>query len=296
MKMTVTMPGVKNNNYYQKKRYKKLAAKITAYVFLTIGAVITIIPFLWSISSSLKMSHQIFEYPPRWIPNPVVWKNYVTTWTAVPFGRFLSNSLLLATVVPALQIITSSLAAYAFARLKFPGRDKLFLVYLGSLMLPGQVTVIPNFVIMNYLGWIDRYAALIIPPAFIVFGTFLLRQYFLTLPYELEEAAKIDGCSRFGTFLRIIMPLSKPAVAALAIFQFKTEWNSFLWPLIIMNTPKKMPVQVGLAFFRSTGDYQSAWELILAGTMIAVLPIIIVFLICQKHFTSGMNLSGLADR
>lgn len=256
-----------------------------------------ILPFIWTVSSSLKTPQQLLVWPPEWIPRPVMWSNYVRAWTLLPFGRFLLNSAFLASVVPILQLAVASLAAYAFARLRFRGRDTLFLVYLGTLMIPGHVTLIPNFILIRSFGWVNSYLALIIPPMFsgaTVFGTFLLRQYFLTIPYELEDAARIDGCSRWMTFLRIIIPNSKPALATFAIIAFKTQWNTFLWPLVAINDYMKMPIQVGLSYFRSAAETQ--WEVVLAGTTIALLPIILVFLFGQKYFMKGMVQSGFGGK
>lgn len=257
-----------------------------------------IIPFVWSISSSLKPWEKVFTFPPEWIPNPVKWQNYVIAWTSstVPFGRFMLNSLFLALVIPSLQIMTSALAAYSFARLKFPGRDKFFLLFLGTIMIPGQVLVIPNFILIRYLGLVNTYTAVILPNLITVFGTFLLRQYFLTLPYELEDAARIDGCSRFSTFYRIILPLAKPALATLAIFQFKTAWNTFMWPLIVLNDPAKYPIQVGLAYFKGIGEAETHWELLLAGANMAIIPVIIIFLLGQRYFVRGIAMSGMGGR
>lgn len=284
--------------YHLQRQQRAKLARILAYIFLSIGAAVMIIPFIWSISSSLKTAEKIFVFPPQWIPNPVKWQNYAIAWTSstVPFGRFMLNSLFLALVVPSLQIFTSALAAYAFARLQFPGRDKFFLLFLGTMMIPGQVLVIPNFILMRYLGLVNSYAAVILPNMVTVFGTFLLRQYFLTLPYELEDAARIDGCSRFTTFYRIILPLAKPALATLAIFQFKTVWNMFMWPLIVLNDPTKYPIQVGLAYFKGIGEAETHWELLLAGANMAILPVIIVFFFGQRYFVRGMALSGMGGK
>ncbi|HEX7714247.1 MAG TPA: carbohydrate ABC transporter permease, partial [Bacillota bacterium] len=280
---------------YQIKARKKpvYGKQILTYLILTLIAIITLVPLAWALSSSLKTHSEIYAFPPQWIPKVLNWSNYVRAWTMVPFGRFLLNSLYMSSTVTIMQLIVSSLAAYAFARLRFPGRDTLFLLYLGAMMIPGQVLIIPNFILMRFFGWIDSYKALILPEVFnmfTIFCTFLLRQYFLTLPGELEDAAKIDGCSRFQTFIRIIMPLSKPALATVAIFAFKDQWNNFLWPLIVINTPEKMPIQVGLTFFR--GEFNTEWEVLLAGTIIALIPVIILFLFGQKYFVKGFSISG----
>lgn len=273
---------------------KKRLGNAVAYLILILICIGMLMPFLWTLSTALKPPGKVFVYPPQWIPKPPTWKNFSTAWQRVPFGKFLLNSSFVSLTVLLLQLLTCSLSAYAFARMEFPGRDYLFLLYLGTLMIPGQVVIIPNFIVMRYLGWLDTYSAMILPAAFSAFGTFLLRQFFLTIPYELEEAARIDGCSRFGLYWRIILPLSKPALASLAIFTFRSQWNSFLWPLIVVNDIHKMPIQVGLSFFR--GMYDIQWELMLAGTLIALVPTLIIFALGQRYFTEGITLSGLGGR
>src|SRR5437660_253741 len=199
-------------------------------------ALITAAPFLWMILTSFKDLGEILVYPPRLLPARFQLDNYISAFTAAPFGRFYLNSLFVSAAVVAGQLVTCSLAAFAFARLKFPGRDALFMVFLGSMMIPGQVTMIPSFMIVHWLGWIDTYSALIVPGLASAFGTFLLRQYFMTIPRDLEEAAYLDGCSRLGVLWRIIVPLAKPALATLAIFTFMGVFNDFLWSLIVINS------------------------------------------------------------
>lgn len=278
----------------QETRQGRRTKDVAAYIALTIVAIGMVLPFLWTLSTALKAPGNVFLYPPQWIPKPVCWTNFVSAWLRIPFGRFLLNSTYISITVVFLQLFTCSLSAYAFSRLNFPGRDKLFLLYLATLMIPGQVVIIPNFILMRYFGWLNTYRAMILPTAFSAFGTFLLRQFFLTIPFELEEAARIDGCSRFGLYLRIILPLAKPAMASLAIFTFRSQWNAFLWPLIVVNDTNKMPIQVGLAFFR--GMYNVEWELMLAGTLIALIPTLVVFVVGQRYFTKGIALSGLGGR
>ncbi|MFH1926587.1 MAG: carbohydrate ABC transporter permease [Chloroflexota bacterium] len=268
------------------------------YVLLSVLALTMIYPYVWSVTASFKTDRQIYSGNPLdLIPRPFILTNYIDAWTMLPFGRFLLNSMFLSTIVPLLSISLSSLAAYAFARLKFKGRDVLFLALLGVMMLPGHITLIPKYVLMRYLGWINSYLALLIPPVFgagIVFNTFFMRQYFLSFPKELEDAAVIDGCSRLGLFLRIIIPNSKPALATVAIISFKNEWNAFLWPLVVINDYLKMPIQVGLSYFQS--NVATSWGTLLAGAMLAILPLVLVFLAFQRYFVSGMLTSGLAGK
>jgi multiple sugar transport system permease protein len=215
-------------------------------------------------------------------------------WTIVPFDRYLFNSLFIAVCVTIGEVLTSSLAAYAFARLRFPGRDAMFLMYLATLMIPGQVTIIPNFILMRYLGWINTYEGLIIPTAFTAFGTFLLRQYFLSIPRELEEAARVDGASYFQVWSRIIMPLASPAIATLAVFSFMGAWNSFLWPFIMVNTPEMRTLTVALRSFQT--DYGTEWGLMMAGSLIAMLPMLVIFLMAQRYFVRGIATTGFGGR
>lgn len=257
-------------------------------------AIVMLMPFVWMLSTSLKSIGAVFEYPPTFIPNPVEWGNYRRLFEVLPFGRFFLNSLVVAVSVTAIHLVSSSLAAYAFARMRFPGREALFLAYLGTLMIPAQVVIIPNFILLTYLGWIDTYQALILPAAFNAFGTFLLRQYFLTIPFELEDAAVVDGANHFQIFLRVILPLAGPALSALAIFTFLFNWNSFLYPLIVTNSTSMSTLTVGLNTLQ--GQYNTAWTLLMAGSMLALLPVLLVFMFAQRYFIKGITMTGLGGR
>lgn len=261
------------------------------HIVLILGAVVMIAPFAWMVSTSLKLEGEVFAFPPEWIPNPVRWSNYPEAWEAAPFGWYLFNTIFVSVSVTLLELLTSSLAGYSFARLRFPWRDRIFLLYLGTLMIPGQVTIIPNFVLMKYLGWTDTYLALIIPPAFSAFGTFLLRQFFLTIPSELEEAAKIDGASYPRIWATIIMPLSGPALATLAVFSFMAQWNNFLWPLIVTNSNTMRTFTVGLRFF--IDEYNTRYHYLMAGSVMSIIPIIVVFIFFQRYFVRSIKLTGM---
>lgn len=269
-------------------------ATLALHALLIAGSVVMLLPFVWMLSTSLKLPPDIFTYPPVWIPNPIAWQNYVKTVTVMPFGRFYLNSLIVTTSVTLLQLLTSSLAAFAFARMRFPGRNALFLLYLATLMIPFQVTMIPNFILVRALGWYDTYQALILPPAFSAFSTFLLRQYFLGIPRELDEAARIDGATSLRIWWQVIMPLAGPAIAALATFVSLNSWNDFLWPLIITNSPSMRTLPVGLSAFQ--GQYKTDWNLLMAGSVIAMLPVLLVYIIGQRWFIKGITLSGLGGR
>jgi len=279
----------------RRARFKAQAKVLLAYGFLSAGALAMIAPFFWMVTTSLKEPGSIFSYQQPWwqdwIPVQFVWQNYVKAWVAVPFARFYLNSLFVSTCVTAGQVTTSALAAYAFARLEFPARDKIFFGYLATMMVPGAVTMIPVFILLRYLGWIDTYKAVILPGIFTAYGTFLLRQFFLTLPKDLEDAAKIDGCSYFGIFWRIILPLSKPALATLTTFTFMGSWLNFMWPLIVLNTHNLFTLPVGLSYFQSL--HNTDWALLMAGSLMMILPILIVFLINQRYFVEGIKLTGI---
>jgi multiple sugar transport system permease protein len=265
-----------------------------AYAALTIGSLWALFPFLWMISTSLKSDSEVLIYPPTWIPSPFVWDNYAQVTRLLPFGRFVINTTIVAVTVTILELTTSSFAAYAFARLRFPGRDKLFLLYLGTLMIPGQVTIIPNFLLISWLGGVDTYWALILPAAFSAFGTFLLRQFFMSIPQELEQAARIDGCSFFGIYRYIILPLSGPALATLAVFAFMTQWNAFLWPLIVTNKETMRTLTVGIRYFGD--DAPGQFNYLMAGTVMSLIPILVLFLLLQRYFVRGIATTGLTGR
>ncbi len=270
------------------------ARNLLIHAALIFGSVVMLLPFGWMLATSLKAPPQIFTYPPTLIPNPVVWQNYVDTVRAMPFGRFYLNSLFVAVSVTTLQILTASLSAFAFARLRYRGREALFLVYLATLMIPFQVTMIPNFILIRYLRWYDTFYALIVPTAFSAFAVFLLRQYFRGIPVELDEAARMDGASSLRIWARVIMPLSGPVLAALTIFVFLGSWNDFLWPLVVTNSNATRTIPVGLASFQ--GQFNTDWHLLMAGSVIALLPVLLVYILAQKRFVEGITLSGMGGR
>jgi multiple sugar transport system permease protein len=274
-------------------KYWKIAKNILTHLVIYSLAIVVIAPFLWMILTSFKDMSEIYVYPPKWLPEKFNFDNYVNAFTAAPFGRYYFNSLVVAFAVTLGQLITCSMAAFAFARLRFKGRDILFYVFLGTMMIPYNVTMIPSFMVLYWLGWIDSYYALIVPGLASAFGTFLLRQFFITIPRELEEAAYIDGASRFQVLRRIILPLAKPALATLAIFTFMGVFNDFIWALIVINSEQMQTVQLGLAIFRDR--YLTEWDLLMAGSVTAVLPILIVFFFAQKYFIKGITLSGLKE-
>jgi multiple sugar transport system permease protein len=250
-----------------------------------------VMPFAWMLSTSLKTNAEALSVPPRWIPGSWVWQNYVDVLTQLNYVRFFTNSLIVALMRVVGQLITCSLAAYAFARLRFPGRDKLFPLYLAALMVPFQLYMIPDFIVMKYLGWLDTLRGIAVPGMFSAFGIFLLRQFFLTIPRELEEAAILDGANPPGILWRVILPLSKPALASLTIFTFLYSWNDLLWPLIVTRSEENYVLPVGLALLQ--GQYQTNWPWLMAGGVMATVPVIVLFLSAQRYFIEGIAMTGL---
>jgi multiple sugar transport system permease protein len=260
------------------------------YLVLALGSIIMILPFLWMVSTSLKANSEVFVFPPEWIPQPVMWSNYVNVWNAAPFDLFFLNTIKITVILCAGRLLISSMAAFAFSRLRFPGRNALFLVYLATMMVPYQVTLIPTFIIMRELNWMDTHLALIVPGLFSAFGVFLLRQFFQGIPKELEEAARIDGASYIGIYWRLILPLAVPAMTALAIFTFLGSWNDFMAPLVYLNTLDKFTLALGLASLQ--GMHETDWPLLMTGAVLSLLPILIVFFFAQKRFIEGITLQG----
>ncbi|GAJ14006.1 unnamed protein product, partial [marine sediment metagenome] len=244
------------------------------------------------LSSSLSTLANIQRMPPRWFAQPLLFDNYAKVFTYIPFARMLLNSVEITVLATFGTLLSCSMAGYSFARLRYPGRDFIFMILLSTMMIPYVVVLIPHFIIFKTFHWIDTHLPLVVP-AFLggAFGTFLFRQFFRTLPPELDDAARMDGCGPFGIYLNIALPLSKPAIATMAIFSFQANWNSFIAPLIYINSMAKMPVTLGLAFFRGpTGD---EWNLFMAASLMAVIPTIVLFVAAQDYFVRGVVLSGI---
>lgn len=266
-------------------------ARALLYAALIAGAVVMVFPFVWMVSTSLKPDGALLVTPPELIPNPPAPENYLRIGDVFPLWRFVLNSLAVAGVSTALQVVTSAMAAYAFARIAFRGRDLLFLLYLATLMVPIQVTIVPLFVEMRILGLVNTYPGLLLPSIASAFGTFLLRQAFLALPKELEEAAFLDGAGHLTVFRRIALPLAAPSLATFAVFGFMASWNSFLWPLVIVNSRDLMTLPVGLSSLQ--GQFTTDWNLLMAGATVSVIPVLVVYLLAQKQVIRGMTMSGL---
>ncbi|MBN1872387.1 MAG: carbohydrate ABC transporter permease [Candidatus Omnitrophica bacterium] len=290
------LEGISKELFESKRLRSKREAirKLATYVVLILGSISMILPFLWMLSTSLKEPQAIYTFPPRWIPEPIIFESYIKVWKIVPFARFYLNSIFIALCVTLGQVMTSAFAAYAFSRLRFPGRDKLFFAYLATMMIPYSVILVPVYILMVYFRWIDSYKALILPAMFTAYGTFMLRQFFMTIPRDLEDAARIDGCSLFGIFWRIIIPLSKPALATLTMFTFMASWNNFMWPLLVTESVEKKTLPIGLAYFQEVYQYtQPDWSLLMAGSLLAVLPVIVMFVFNQRFFVEGIKLTGI---
>jgi multiple sugar transport system permease protein len=274
------------------KRKKKIN-KTFVYITLILGSIFMIMPFIWLLRSSLMDTAQIFTFPPEWVPDPFQWSNYPEALTAVPFFRYFLNTLFIVVFVIAGTLLTCSMAAYSFARLKWRGKKIAFYLLLSTMMLPYAVTLIPTFMIWNWLGLVNTTAPLIVPAWFgaSAFNIFLLRQFFMGIPGEIEEAALIDGASYLQIFFKIMLPLSKPALAVVAIFTFMATWNDFLGPLIYLNDPDKYTLAVGLAQFK--GTFSSQWNYLMAASLVVIIPVIVLFFSCQKYFVKGITLTGM---
>ncbi|MBV7338939.1 carbohydrate ABC transporter permease [Chloroflexi bacterium TSY] len=264
------------------------------HLLLIAGSFITFLPFLIMLLGSLVPKEMLLAR--TFTVSDLTLENYFATFEAIPFGRYYINSLIVSTATVLLQILTASLAAFAFGRLRFWGRETLFLVYLATLMIPFQVTMIPNFILTSgrYLNLHDSYLGLILPSAFSVFSVFLLRQYFMGIPLDLDEAARMDGASSVRIWWQVIMPLSGPVLATLAIFNFNAAWNDFLWPLVITHSQEMRTIPIGLASFQ--GQFSTEWHLLLAGSVIALLPVLLIYILGQNWFVRGITLSGLGGR
>lgn len=268
--------------------------KVIVYIVLSLGAVIMVLPFLWTVLSSLKNMGQTFAVPPKIIPDPFVWENYPESLQALPFGKAYFNSFYIAIVVVAIQLLTASMAGYAFAKLKFRGHNLLFVLFLATMMIPSQVTMIPLFIIMKNLGLLGTHMSLILPAAlFNAFGVFLMRQFIAALPDELEEAAIIDGAPVPMIFFKIVLPLVKPSLAAFGIFVFLGQWNNFLYPLIFLNKTESFTVPLLLNFFK--GTYATDYPLLMAGTVISILPVLVVYMFFQKQIIQGIAVTGMKN-
>lgn len=276
---------------------RRWVSQIGLYMALLMLAVAFGLPFLWTVLTSLKLPQEIYAFPPRMLPSSPQWNNYVEIFKRAPLGTFILNSAVVTLLSMIGQILSASLVAYGFARFRFPGRDALFVVVLSTMMLPAQITIIPRFLLFKSLGWLDTYKPLIVPRYFGggAFMIFLFRQFFLTIPREFDEAAKVDGANSLWIFARILVPLSTPVFITSAIFTFLSNWNDFFGPLIFLNTMEKFTLALGLAYFRNIPEVgvEATEHFMMAAAMTMTIPCLVVFLILQRYFVRGMVMSGL---
>ncbi|MEJ3655065.1 carbohydrate ABC transporter permease [Actinomycetes bacterium KLBMP 9759] len=260
-------------------------------LLLAVVCLLVLVPFVWMISSSLKHDNQVFTVPTQWVPREFVWSNYTDIWTRIPMLSYLRNSAFLAITISVLQVLTGSFAAYGFAKLRFPGRDWLFLAYLATIAVPWQAYMIPQYLIMEKLGLVNTHLSIILLQAFGAFGVFLMRQYYQSIPDELIEAARIDGLNEYRIWARIMLPLSRPAIASLGLLTFVSTWNDYMGPFIYLTSNELWTVQLGLRSF--VGQFDAAYAMIMTGSVISVLPVVLVFLLGQRQFIQGIATSGL---
>ncbi|MFD2614398.1 carbohydrate ABC transporter permease [Paenibacillus gansuensis] len=285
------METVVQNSIHRKAAGERLR-KLMAYCFLMAGSLIMAVPFFWMFSTSLKEEGAVFDMPPKWIPEHFAWSNYSTVLGEADLFHGFLNTMAIVIPTTVMGLFTSSLAAYAFARLQFPARGPLFLLLLATMMIPGVVTMIPTFILFKQVGWLDSWLPLMIPGMFgSAAAVFFLRQFFMTIPSELEDAAKMDGMNPFQIFMKIMIPLSKPAWIAQGIFGFLGGYNDFLNPLIYINSPEKFTLQLVLASFQ--GFYSAQWTYIMAGSVLALIPTVILFFFAQRYFVEGIAMTGM---
>ncbi len=271
---------------------KKSPVKMTLIYLLLIGlTVITLIPLIWMISASLKIDNEVFSVPIQWIPANPQWSNFAKVWEKIPLVTFTFNTVKLTVLITFIQVVTSSFAAYGFAKCKFKGRNVLFLFYVATMAIPWQVYMLPQYSLMNSLHLVDSHIGYILMQSFTAFGVFLMRQAFISIPDELLEAARIDGLSEYGNYARIALPLTKGSITTLVIFSFVTIWNDYMGPMIYFNTESKKTIQLGIRMF--IGQYSTEYGLVFAVSVLALIPVIVIFLVGQKQFVQGIASSGI---
>jgi multiple sugar transport system permease protein/sn-glycerol 3-phosphate transport system permease protein len=274
-------------NRYKTMTASRVIPSLLTHAALILASLVIGLPFLWMITTAIKSPAEVYIFPPVLWPETIRFDNFVTAWRSAPFGRFYINSIITATTGVVLEVGIAALSAYAFARIRFKYRDLLFMVLLAAMMIPGQVALIPNYVVLKHLGWINKYAGIVIPHVSSVFGAFLLRQYFLTIPDSLYDAAEIDGMGHVRTMVYIALPLARPVVGTLTLYLFISKWNSYLWPLIITNTQNMRTLPVGLAMLRQA-EYAIGPEHLMAASIFVLVPVLVVFFIAQKQLIEGI--------
>jgi multiple sugar transport system permease protein len=292
--MATAVRSVSHGTWWRRKSIQTALLRVVTVTVITVGGALLLVPLIWMVSTSLKTNAEAFLFPPRWIPKRFLWHNYVEAVTSISFFLYLRNTVIITSASMVGQLISASLVAFGFARLRARGRDFLFVVLLATMMLPGQVTLVPVYLMFKQIGWLNTFLPLIVPNWLGggAFSIFLLRQFFSTLPVELDDAAKIDGCGLFTIYSRILLPLCKPALATVAIFSFFGNWNDFMGPLIFLSKNSLYTISLGLQFY-ITAHGQVKWNLMMAATFLSVLPLLIVFFSAQKTFIQGVALTGI---
>jgi len=291
MTTTLLAPPAESRVELPSGRRSRRWSRLLGYAVLLVAAAAILLPFYWMVVSSLKSNNEVFTIPVKWVPDSLVWRNYVDIWHKSEITTWLRNTLVLSVAVTALQVLTGSFAAYGFAKVRFPGRNALFLAYLGTIAVPWQSYMIPQFILMSKLHLSDTLWSIIALQAFGAFGVFLMKQYYESIPDELLDAARIDGMSEYGIYRRIMLPLSVPALASLTLLTLVTTWNDYLGPLLYLRSHSLWTVQIGLKSFVS--QYNAEYALIMTGSVLSVLPIAVIFLLGQRHFVEGIATTGL---
>ncbi|MCG5216383.1 carbohydrate ABC transporter permease [Streptosporangium sp. KLBMP 9127] len=273
------------------RKRRRLVRTVLAYVSLVVVTLLVLVPFGWMVSSSLKQDNEVFAVPIQWIPDELRWSNFVDIWDRIPMLTYLGNSAFLSVTITFLQVLTGSFAAYGFSKVRFPGRDGLFLAYIATIAVPWQAYMVPQYIMMQRAELTDTYWSIILLQAFGAFGVFLMRQYYMSIPDDLCEAARIDGLSEYGIYRRIMLPLSKPALASLALLTFVSTWNDYMGPFIYLTSNELWTVQLGLRSF--VGQYDAEYAMIMTGAVLSVLPILVIFLFGQRYFIQGIATNGL---
>ena len=272
-------------------KYQKSISGCLFYLLLIVVTFITLMPLIWMLSSSLKHDAEVFSIPLRWIPRNPVWNNFARIWEKIDFALFTFNSFKLSIIITIIQLITSSFAAYGFAKCNFKGRDLLFFIYIATIAIPWQVYMLPQYVQMRMLGLVNTHLGYILMQSFIAFGVFLIRQFYISIPNELLDAARIDGYSEYGIYFKIVLPLSKPVIATLAIFSFVTIWNDFMGPMIYFDSTRLRTIPLGIRMF--LGQFSTEYGLVMAASVVSLVPVFVVFLFFQRFFVQGIATSGL---
>ena len=286
--MTTNSKLYKSSKDHKKNVAKSMFKTLSSHILLIIASIIIGLPFFWMVTTALKSSTEVYKFPPIWIPETLHLENFVTAWQAAPFGRFYFNSIVTTVSGVVLEILIASLTAYAFARIEFPHRDSWFVVVLAAMMIPGQLALIPNYVTLHYLGWINTLQGIVVPHISSVFAAFLLRQAFLSLSSEIFDAAKIDGAGHLKSLFYIALPIVRPVIATLTLYLFIAKWNAYLWPLIVTNSENMRTLPVGLVMIRDA-EYMIGPEHLMAASIFVLLPVLIIFFFSQKQLIAGIT-------